>query len=193
MKKTGKFKVFILIVAIVTVIVISTASLNNKVKEKDAMKLASDNQMMSDAVYYYGSSSSSNINELLISETDLSGAAPANIKFGINTINGKMFYVNNLGQWVVNSASVTTATPLTTIYTPPTIPQGARDEATITLTGVLLANFYALALTTDISTDTVIIKEFRVMQDNTISLVIENTGSNSVTLPALTIAALKLN
>lgn len=196
MKKTGKFKTFILITAIVTVIAITTASANNKVKENEKKKAESDNLLLSDAnaVYYYGSSSSSSsVTELLTSETDLTGAAPSNIKFGINTVNGKIFYVNNLGQWVVHSASLVANTPVSATFTAAVLNNSETDEQLVTMTGILLANDNLLSIKTDLSAYSQVDIRMMVVADNTVRVTVINNTGNTITLPTITISALKLN
>lgn len=195
MKKTGKFKTFILITAIVTVIVISTVSANNKVKDTIKKKEESDKKLLSDAnsVYYYGSSGSSAINELFTSLVDLTGAAPANVKFGINTTNGKLFYVNNLGNWVLHSSSTVTNNALTATFTPAVLNNSETDEQLVTINGVLLANDNLLSIKTDLSSFNQVDIRMLVVADNTVRVLVENNSTNTVTLPPITISALKLN
>jgi hypothetical protein len=102
--------------------------------------------------------------------------------------------INQVSSSTGSSSSTTVpGTALTTTYQPAPIGGSVEEIVDITLSGVLFANHYDCEISTDLSAYPGIEIDVKKVGANTVRVFIENHGLTTVTLPILTISALKLN
>ena len=135
---------------------------------------------------------------ILESLTDLTGPCTTVQKFGVNTTNGNLFFVDANNTWQsASSGSVSTPTEFLVTVPTFTLPNsGVFDEA-ITVTGILLSKGYLIRIKNSLATlqaaSPFEIRNLYVEANNKIRLTIANKSGMPITFPALTISALKLN
>lgn len=134
--------------------------------------------------------------EILESLVDLTGVSTTVQKFGVNTTNGNLFYVDPNNTWQPISSI---STPTETIISVPSFVlnnAGVYDES-ITVTGLLSSKSYFPRIKTSLvalqAARPFVIQNFYVEDNNKLRLTIANKSGMDVTFPNLTISILKLN
>ena len=135
--------------------------------------------------------STPNIPEIVTSNMNLTGIAPTGAKWGINTDTGQTFLVDSTGNW--QAIATNSVIPITAVFTPSTHQNGQSLLEDVTVTGVELNNHYSLAIVTPLAHHEGIEITMMVVADDKVRVSIVNETGQELSLPALTISALKLN
>lgn len=150
----------------------------------------------SQPTYYYsgGSSSTASTNEVMVSNTDLSGVVPTGYLFGYNSTTGKTFYKNSSGNWAANSTT-TLSTPLTATLASKAVANGNTEKFIVPVTALIaFPNHYDFKITTDISSQTdILYNVIGLQKDNELVIEISNNSGVDINTLPLSISYLKLN
>lgn len=142
----------------------------------------------------YTTLTSPSITEFIRSKIDLDGIAPSGAKMGVNTVNKKTFYVDDLGYWqeiVVGNS--TARVPITILYTPPSITNNLQSIENVAVAGLLVTGHYDFNIDNNLSAYPSHSIEFQVSTDGLLTISVSNTGGTILNLPELSISILQLN
>lgn len=142
-------------------------------------------------IYQTTSGSNIVINEVITALIPLSGTAPANAKWGIDTVTGKTYYVDTSGNWAVMSASVSNTSQIVNLASK-LVKNGNVEKFTVPCVA-LTTDKMLINITTDVSSESLIYHSLGVQKDNLVSIQVSNfTGNDLNTIP-LTISILKFS
>lgn len=188
-RKNGLSEVLLFIVVVVIVIWLMRRKTTTTIPQSNPPP--QNLPTISSSVSY--SSTQSDVQTVISSTTNLTGAAPSGAKWGINTTTGKTFYVDSLGEWQESVLPITASTPITATVNIPQLNNSQSYSVDVAISGVLMANHYNIKVVTDLQNFNSVEFSMTVVANNTVRVVAKNNTGSTVTLPEITISALKLS